>query len=214
MISIDFTNMMASAVDNGVTDAEWDDAHGAFAAVHKGVATQRDEGVADFMNLPRNAALLQQSIDFAGRARGHYDDVVILGIGGSALGPIALKTALCRPGWNELTVDDVESARAFYDHVFGLTGEISDPGSGAYITFKANGDPVAGACARGGAGAPSHWHVYFAVDDAAHAAARAVELGGDVLAGPMATAIGPMAALRDSLGAMFSVFEVPSSENG
>lgn len=105
MISIDFTNMMASAVDNGVTDAEWDDAHGAFAAVHKGVATQRDEGVADFMNLPRNAALLQQSIDFAGRARGRYDDVVILGIGGSALGPIALKTALCRPGWNELTVE-------------------------------------------------------------------------------------------------------------
>jgi predicted enzyme related to lactoylglutathione lyase len=116
--------------------------------------------------------------------------------------------------WNELTADDLESARVFYDHVFGLSGEISDPGSGAYITFKANGDPVAGACARGGARAPSHWHVYFAVADAAPAPARAVELGGDVLAGPMATAIGPMAALRDSLGAMFSVFEVPSSEIG
>jgi predicted enzyme related to lactoylglutathione lyase len=121
-------------------------------------------------------------------------------------------TLVNEPGaviWNELTADDLESTLVFYDHVFGLTGEITDPGSGPYVTFKANGDPVAGACPRGGAGAPSHWHVYFAVDDAARAAARTVELGGDVLAGPLATAIGPMAALRDPLGAMFSVFEVP-----
>jgi glucose-6-phosphate isomerase len=105
MISIDFTNMMASAVENGVTDAEWDEAFGAFAAVHKDVTTLRNEGVADFMNLPRNKPLLQQSIDFARRVRGRYDDVVILGIGGSALGPIALKTALCQSGWNELTAE-------------------------------------------------------------------------------------------------------------
>lgn len=105
MIAIDFTNMMASAVDNGITDAEWDEAHGAFGAVHRGVAAQRNDGVPDFMNLPRNAPLLQQSIDFAARARGRYDDIVILGIGGSALGPIALKTALCLSGWNELTAD-------------------------------------------------------------------------------------------------------------
>ncbi len=102
MISIDFTNMMASAVENGITDAEWDEAQGVFGRIHKNVAVQRDEGIADFMNLPRNAPLLQQSLDFAARARGRYDDVVVLGIGGSALGPIALKTALRRSGWNEL----------------------------------------------------------------------------------------------------------------
>ncbi len=105
MISIDFTNMMASAVENGVTDEEWEEAYGAFATVHKGVETLRSEGVADFMNLPRDAPLLQQAIDFAGRSRGRYDDAIILGIGGSALGPIALKTALCRSGWNELSSD-------------------------------------------------------------------------------------------------------------
>ena len=103
MISIDFTNMMASAVENGVTDAEWEEARGAFGPIHKGVATLRGDGIADFMNIPRNASLLQQSIDFAGRTRGRYDDVVVLGIGGSALGPIALKTALCKSGWNELS---------------------------------------------------------------------------------------------------------------
>jgi glucose-6-phosphate isomerase len=106
MISIDFTNMMASAVENGVTDAEWEEARGAFSPIHKGVATLRADGIADFMNIPRNAPLLRQSVDFAGAARGRYDDVVILGIGGSALGPIALRTALCAPGWNELQSDE------------------------------------------------------------------------------------------------------------
>jgi predicted enzyme related to lactoylglutathione lyase len=33
-------------------------------------------------------------------------------------------------------------------------------------------------------------------------------LGGEVLAGPFETAIGPMAALRDPFGAAFSVYEL------
>lgn len=106
MISIDFTNMMASAVDNGVTDAEWDEAYGAFPPIHKAIDGLRAQGIADFMNVPRNEPLLKQSLEFAARAHGRYDDVVVLGIGGSALGPIALKTALCRSGWNELSPDD------------------------------------------------------------------------------------------------------------
>ena len=123
-------------------------------------------------------------------------------------------TLVNEPGaviWNELSVDDLDSAITFYFHVFGLVGEIADPGSGPYLTFKANGDPVAGACSRGGSGAPSHWHVYFAVDDAAGAATRVVDLGGEVLAGPLETAIGPMASLRDAVGATFSVFQSPDA---
>lgn len=115
--------------------------------------------------------------------------------------------------WNELSVDDIESAIAFYDHVFGLGAEVSGPGGEPYVTFKSKGDPVAGACSRGGTGEPSHWHVYFAVDDAARAAARAVELGGQVLAGPLETAIGPMASLRDAVGAIFSVFQLPAESD-
>lgn len=116
MISIDFTNMMASAVANGVTDAEWEDAGFGFPSVHKGVEMLRDEGVADFLNIPRNAPLLTQATDFAARARGRYADVVLLGIGGSALGPIALKTALRPHGWNELS----ESERDGYPRLHVL----------------------------------------------------------------------------------------------
>ena len=105
MITIDFTNMMASAVENGVTPAEWDQAGGAFPSAHEALENLRSQGVADFMNIPRNRALLEQSVSFAARVSGRYDDVVLLGIGGSALGPIALKTALCSNGWNEISPD-------------------------------------------------------------------------------------------------------------
>lgn len=103
MISIDFTNMMASAVQNGVSDAEWEEARRAFGPVHDAVRRLGDSGTADFLNVPRNAALLRQSVDYAARVRGRYTDVVLLGIGGSALGPIALRTALARSGWNDLS---------------------------------------------------------------------------------------------------------------
>lgn len=103
MISIDFTNMMASAVQNGVSDADWDEARRGFTASHEALRRLRAAGGADFMAVPRDRPLLQQSLDFAARARNQFDDVVLLGIGGSALGPIALRTALARREWNELT---------------------------------------------------------------------------------------------------------------
>ena len=40
------------------------------------------------------------------RARGKFDEIVVLGIGGSALGPIALRTALLEPAWNTLTKEE------------------------------------------------------------------------------------------------------------
>lgn len=105
MISIDYTNMMATAVDNGLTDSEWEEARRSFTNVHDVVRRLREQAVADFLNIPRNAPLLDQSISFASRARGKYADIIVLGIGGSALGPVALKTALCPTGWNELDAE-------------------------------------------------------------------------------------------------------------
>jgi glucose-6-phosphate isomerase len=103
MITIDFTNMMATAVDNGVTEAEWRDAAAGFQRVWEGVGKLRTSGEIGFIDLPADDGLLRQATDFAARVRGKYDDIVLLGIGGSALGPIALRTALCHSGWNGLS---------------------------------------------------------------------------------------------------------------
>ena len=101
-IRIDYTNMMGEVVKGGITTSAWASAAGAFGAAHAGLRRRRDAGELGFLDLPTDEALHRQSTDFAAGAKGRYDDVVVLGIGGSALGPIAIRTALLAPAWNTL----------------------------------------------------------------------------------------------------------------
>ncbi len=102
-IRIDYTNMLTGAVAGGIPAGEWREAQQGFAAVRADLAVQRRAGRLGFLDLPGDTALHKQSTEFARRAAGRFDDVVVLGIGGSALGPIALRTALRPSGWNSLT---------------------------------------------------------------------------------------------------------------
>ena len=99
-ISLDYTNMF---LPGSVTDAEWGEAAGRFRGAHAAVAGKHARGELGFIDLPTDAALLRQTTDYAARARGTYTDVLLLGIGGSALGPIALRTALRPTAWNTLS---------------------------------------------------------------------------------------------------------------
>ena len=86
----------------GIAAAEWESVAAQFAKAKAGFDALRKSGTVGFVELPGDKALLEQVSSFCDRARGRYDDVVILGIGGSALGPIALRTALRPSGWNML----------------------------------------------------------------------------------------------------------------
>src|SRR5215210_1554341 len=101
-IRLDFSNMMAPAVAGGVAEQDWAAAAERFRAAHSAVESLRAGATLGFLDLPADRALLAQATEFAARARGRYSDVVVLGIGGSALGPIALRTALRPYGWNSL----------------------------------------------------------------------------------------------------------------
>ena len=102
-LRIDYTNMMGDVIDGGIRAADWTGAPEAFKRAHAGLLRRRDAGELGFLELPTNDALHKQSTDFAAGVRGRIDDVVVLGIGGSALGPIALRTALLKPQWNSLS---------------------------------------------------------------------------------------------------------------
>src|SRR5262245_51771000 len=104
-ISIDYSNMMGGVVSGGVSANDWRAATEQFTAVQAALEVRRKAGELGFLSLPSDAALHRQSTDFAARVRGRYDDVVVLGIGGSALGPIALRTALLAPSWNSLSAE-------------------------------------------------------------------------------------------------------------
>ena len=99
-LSLDFTNMFLPGI---VTDAEWSESADRFRGAHDAVMGKHAGGTLGFIDLPEDQALLEQTTRYAERARGRWSDVVVLGIGGSALGPIALRTALRPFGWNGLT---------------------------------------------------------------------------------------------------------------
>ena len=106
-IALDYTNMMAPPIEGAISTVEWADAAASFTTAHQAVAGQHASGTLGFLDLPGDAALHRQTLDFVAGQRGRQGgdsltDVVVLGIGGSALGPIALRTALCAPQWNLL----------------------------------------------------------------------------------------------------------------
>jgi glucose-6-phosphate isomerase len=102
VIRLDFTNMLAPGVAGGIPATAWGRADKIYASARQVFEQRRAAGDLGFLDLPGNAPLHAQSTDFVKRTRGKFDDVVVLGIGGSALGPIALRTALRKPFWNLL----------------------------------------------------------------------------------------------------------------
>jgi glucose-6-phosphate isomerase len=108
MLNLDFSNMIAAAgakhaaPKSAITESAWTAAGQQFSTAHSTLERQYADGVLGFLDLPGNAALAAQSTQFAADVRGRFTDVVVLGIGGSALGPIALRTALRPSGWNML----------------------------------------------------------------------------------------------------------------
>jgi glucose-6-phosphate isomerase len=105
-IRLDYTNMLADVVDGGVPVTDWQQAEKDFGALRAKVAALRGKGVLGFLDLPRDSKLAESVTIYAKNAAGKFDDVVVLGIGGSALGPIAMRTALLAPNWNALTKDE------------------------------------------------------------------------------------------------------------
>lgn len=102
-LALDFTNMMAGALPHGagITETQWAHAAAPFARAHAAVHART--GDLGFLTLANDHALLEQSLAIAAEMDGRFEEILLLGIGGSALGPIALRTALCPPRWNELS---------------------------------------------------------------------------------------------------------------
>ena len=113
-VSLDYTNMLAPTVAGGVPADAWAQAAARFRVAHESVRALRATGTLGFYDLPGDSALLAQSERFAAERKGRYTDVVVLGIGGSALGPVALRTALRPSGWNSLGAEAREGYPALH----------------------------------------------------------------------------------------------------
>src|SRR2546422_10930643 len=87
-LRLDYSNMMISP--GGIDQKTWTAAGKQFANAKRGFDSLRTSGAVGFVDLPDERRLLEQVTRFSAAARGSYDDVVILGIGGGPPSPKAI----------------------------------------------------------------------------------------------------------------------------
>ena len=103
-IHFDFNPMMAEYVgEHGIARAEMEALSGAMRNAHAMVEAGRGKGMQGWMTLPYDQDEVLSAIEkTAARVRDEFESFVVLGIGGSALGPAAVHQALKHLHYNEL----------------------------------------------------------------------------------------------------------------
>lgn len=121
--------------------------------------------------------------------------------------------ALC---WNELNTREPERAAAFFADVVGWEAVGTESaGPSRYWAFLLGGREIAGMLemTEEWGEMPSHWMVYFAVDDCDAAVRRATDAGGVVHFGPMDGPPGRFAVVSDPQGAAFTVIALTAADD-
>ncbi|MFE4667402.1 VOC family protein [Streptomyces sp. NPDC056716] len=113
------------------------------------------------------------------------------------------------PIWADATFPDIEAAKSFYGDVLGWTFGESSPEYGNYTQAFSDGKAVAAVVPpMPGQEAASQWCLYLATTDAAAAAGRIRDNGGQVAMEPMQIGdFGSMCIASDPGGVVFGVWQ-------
>ena len=102
-ITLDFSNMVMEHLGVRGVDSErlGGDLADRFRAAHESVEAIRRSGEMGFFELPYDSDALAQAQELADQIEGRFENLVIIGMGGSALGARTLRDALLGSLWNE-----------------------------------------------------------------------------------------------------------------
>jgi glucose-6-phosphate isomerase len=113
-LTVNYNNMMKERVGKqGISTGDITRLRNKISQAVKSIKQKRDDGVLGFMYLPYDAKTRDEIKKVAEVVKGKFENLVVLGIGGSALGTIALKTALKHPFYNLLPADKRKAPRLF-----------------------------------------------------------------------------------------------------
>ncbi|MFV0504358.1 MAG: glucose-6-phosphate isomerase [Lachnospirales bacterium] len=103
-LKLDYNNMMAEFVgDKGINISEIEKLSPKIEKATKAMITKRLEGKMDWRDLPYNQDEIVNDINsYVDEVKDDFESFVVLGIGGSALGPMAVQQAINHPHYNEL----------------------------------------------------------------------------------------------------------------
>ncbi|MEJ2604847.1 MAG: VOC family protein [Gammaproteobacteria bacterium] len=112
--------------------------------------------------------------------------------------------------WNELACRDIDGAREFYHDIFGWDYALNEDAPTTYYVIR-NGERTNGGLLQMNeqwGEMPSHWSVYFAVDDVDARVESLAQLGGQVHAEPFDTPAGRLSVVQDDQGAHFYMLQL------
>ena len=105
-LKLDFGNFMAPGLVDGLEpELFFGGMSEAFEKAHDFVQAERASEALGFMDLPYATDTVHQVQQAANSFGQSFKDIVVLGVGGSALGAKALKEALLDPCWNERSAE-------------------------------------------------------------------------------------------------------------
>ena len=105
-IHLDFNYVMQEFVgsEQGLSEDDFKHLDTKISHAVKQIKNKRAEKKLEWMNLPYNQeSVVEEILNYAEYVQKNFESVVIFGIGGSALGPIALQQAINHPLYNELS---------------------------------------------------------------------------------------------------------------
>jgi len=153
-IRLDYTNMMADVVGGefGIRDDELKELRPLAEKVHHDLMSRREGGFLPFYDLPSNRKQVDEILGLVSELEGKFENVVVLGIGGSALGTIAIFRALC-PLWHNLKSNEERAGKPrlfVLDNVdpagIGETLDQLDPAGTLFLVISKSGSTVETSC--------------------------------------------------------------------
>ena len=113
MITLDYNNMMEKFITNGIKEEELQNLSEQAEKAVLNIEERRKKDL-EFLELPYNQNDIVEDIMNYKNEMKHIETFVVLGIGGSALGTIALQNALNNPYYNELSKENRKGLPKLY----------------------------------------------------------------------------------------------------
>ncbi len=116
-IRLDVNLMMEDSIgEHGISRRALEELKPRMKAAYETVEANRGKGMQGWMDLPYNQEDILTAIEAAAaRIRGEFEAFVVLGIGGSALGPAAVQQALNHLHYNELSAEKRGGPRLYIE---------------------------------------------------------------------------------------------------
>jgi glucose-6-phosphate isomerase len=101
-LELDYTHMMADAIgpEHGIQESELASMRDRCLRIHQDLMQRHEAGQLPFYDLPFDRQLSEDIVSQAEGLAARFENLVVLGIGGSALGTLALFRALCPLHYN------------------------------------------------------------------------------------------------------------------